>query len=184
MGRTGWRRMAWWCVPMVLAMTARPAQAQRELIFETVIPVDIQTAFDMWIEPDQASRFLAHEVRIDPWVGGRYEALFDPDTDPAGARAGTYNSKVLSIRRPQEISFEWESLTPMPAAQTLGGRRVLQRSVVQVRFTPRGADSTLVHIRHHGIGEGPDWDASLEFYRERGWPWILARLEALFATSG
>lgn len=157
---------------------------ERQLVYAVDVPLPIDAAFDMWITPARARQFLAKEVRIDPWVGGRYETLFEPQVDPAGARAGTYGSKVIALEAPDRLVFGWESLTPVRAAEELGGARVFQASEVEVTFEATGPRSTRVRVRHYGFGDDAQWDASFRFYRDFGWPWILGRLEALFAKTG
>lgn len=139
-------------------------------------------AFHLWTDSAQARRFLAEEVRIDSWVGGRYEALFDPQDDPAVALTGTYGSKVVALEPPRRLVFQWHSLTPRSAAQAVAGERRLQESMVEVRFEPIGGSvqRTRVTIRHYRFGDDTHWAAAYRFYRDRGWPWILRRLVALF----
>ncbi len=166
------------CVAAAALLTAQ----ERELHFEVTVPVSVEDAFRMWTDPAVARQFLALEVRIEPWAGGRYETLFDPENDPAGARAGTYGSTVLDITPPERLVFEWESLTPQAAAAELGGERKLQLSYVEVRFEAGSLSTTAVHIRHYGFGDDAHWDAAYRYYRDHGWPWILARLDRLFAA--
>lgn len=170
------------CVIAALLAGESPLQ-ERDLFFTVEVPLSIEAAWGMWLTPARARDFLAAEVRIEPWVGGRYETIFDPEADPAGARAGTYGSKIVAMDAPRRLVFEWESLTPEAAAAELGGERVLQKSEVEVVFEPRGVAATTVRIHHYGFGDGTHWDASYRFYRDRGWPWILRRLEALFAGA-
>lgn len=67
-------------VALLCVAAAAPLTAQeRDLHFEVTVPVSIEDAFRMWIDSAEAREFLALEVRIDPWVGGRYEANFDPE---------------------------------------------------------------------------------------------------------
>lgn len=163
----------------------RSEKGGRELVFTLELPETPEVVFRRWTETDEARRFLGREVRIEPRVGGRFEVLFDPVNDPAGALAGTYGSRVVSLEAPRQLVFEWNSLTPRVAAREVGGRRVLQKSLVEVRIesVPEAPSSSRVHVRHYGMGNGPDWDASYRYYRDSGWPWILRRLTALYRTS-
>lgn len=161
------------------------ADPGRELVFTLELPEPPEALFHRWTTESEARRFLAEEVRIEPRVGGRYETLFDPEHDPAGALAGTYGSKIVALEPPSRLVFQWNCPTPRAAAEEVGGRRVLQESLVEVRFDPAegNPDATRLRIRHFGIGEGPDWDASYRFYRDRGWPWIVGRLESLYGDE-
>lgn len=174
--------------PVDVSATAdtRSTASGRELAFTLELPDTPAALYRKWIDASEARRFLAEEVRIEPRVGGRYETLFDPENDPAGALAGTYGSKIVALEPPSRLVFEWNSLTPRVAAREVGGRRVRQESLVEVRFEAvAGAPGrTRLHIRHYGMGEGPDWEASFRFYRERGWPWILDRLRKVYSLDG
>lgn len=168
------------------ASLAAPVRAQeRELVFEIVLPGVPADHFDLWTTEAGARTFLAREVRIDPRPGGRYEALFDPENDPAGALAGTYGSKIVAFEPPGRLAFEWNCPTPRKAAEEVGGVRVLQESLVEVRFErdPDDPASTRVRVRHHGFGTGPHWDASYRYYRDAGWPWIFRRLAGAFGKD-
>jgi uncharacterized protein YndB with AHSA1/START domain len=164
-------------------LPATAAAQETELRFVVDVPVTVEDAFRMWTDSARASEFLAEDVRIDPWVGGRYETLFDPENDPAGARAGTCGSKILELEAPRRLVFEWHSLTPRLAAAEVGGLRVLQETTVEVTFEPIGESRTRIHIRHYGFGSDANWAAALRFYTEVGWPWVIRRLEGRFATE-
>lgn len=171
-------------VALLCVAAAAPLTAQeRDLHIEVTVPVSIEDAFRMWIDSAEAREFLALEVRIDPWVGGRYEANFDPESDPWGALAGTYGSKVLALEPPRRLVFEWHYLTPREAATQVGGRRVRQETTVEVTFEPLGKHETRIRIRHYGFGSDANWAASRRFYEQSGWPWIIKRLRGRF-TKG
>ncbi len=155
------------------------AEESQELNYTVTVPLSIAEAFEMWISPVWAKQFLALDVKIDPRVGGQYVAVFDPVGDPEGAYAGTYGSKIREIQPPSHILFEWKYLTPRQAAEALGGQRLHQESLVDIRFERISAQCTVVHIRHFGIPTHEHGKASFEFYRDSGWPWIIKRLEGI-----
>lgn len=162
-------------------MAAIPADAYAgELRYSVVLPIDRESAFDMWLEPETARRFIAFDVNIEPRVGGLYEAIFEPETDRVGAYAGTYTSRIRTLDRPRQLVFEWNYLTPKQAARQFEGQRMHQESLVEVTFEKHPDGCTTVLIRHHDIPDHAHGAASLEFYRENGWPWIIGRLTALF----
>lgn len=150
-----------------------------ELAYELVLPGTPAEHYALWTTEEGARTFLADEVRIEPRVGGRYETLFDPIEDPAGALAGTYGSKIVALDPPRRIVFQWHALTPRKAAEELGGVRRRQQSLlVEVGFEAASLEpaTTRVRVRHVGFGDGPDWDAQYRYYRDHGWPWIFRRL--------
>lgn len=173
-------------VALLLAI-AGPVRAQEpELTYELVLPGTPAEHYAMWISEEEARTFLAHEVRIEPRVGGRYETLFDPVEDPAGALAGTYGSKIVALDPPRRLVFQWHALTPRKAAEELGGVRRRQQSLlVEVGFEHASLEpaTTRIRVRHEGFGEGPDWDAQYRYYRDHGWPWIFRRLAERFGKE-
>ena len=172
-----------WFVTLGSIPNSAAADEENELNFTVEVPVGIAQAFEMWISPAWASQFLAIEVKIDARVGGRYEALFDPENDPAGAHAGTYGSKIREIKPMTQLMFEWNYFTPRLAAEALGGQRLYQETLVDVRFEQISEQCTSIHIRHFGLANHEHGTASYEYYRDYGWPWIINRLKGIFKSE-
>lgn len=170
------------CLTVGSVVPAFAADEGRELNYTVTVPLSIADSFELWVSPVWAKQFLALDVKIDPRVGGQYVAVFDPVGDPEGAYAGTYGSKIREIQPPVHILFEWNYLTPREATKALGGQRLHQESLVDVRFERISAQCTAVHIRHFGIPMHEHGTASFEFYRDSGWPWIIKRLNGMFGS--
>lgn len=154
------------------------AKGGREFTLEVVVNAPPAEVFSLWTDSQKAKTFLASDSRIEPRAGGRYEVMYDPDTDPDGATAGTKGSRILRYEPPTLLVFEWNSHNPNWPETTKNP----QLTWVEVRFGPASGDpaKTLVRIRHYGFREGGIWDDSLAYYRDQGWPWVTKRLRGLY----
>jgi uncharacterized protein YndB with AHSA1/START domain len=119
-----------------------------------------EAAFDAWLDPRQAARFLAaHTMTVgeftnDPREGGGFRLVMQG----AGDRF-EHSGRYVVIERPRRLVFTWIS--------TATDHRL---SLVTVVFTP--ADGGVrIDLEHEGIP-----DAERAFRHERGWGSILRKL--------
>ncbi len=92
-------------VAVLCLAAAAPLTAQEsDLHFEVNVPVSAEDAFRMWTDPAEASKFLALKVRIDPWVGGRYETISTPRTIPRELSRARMGPKFSSWNRRHALS--------------------------------------------------------------------------------
>ena len=94
---------------VLLTVVVLPPNASAQdsaLTLAVTVPLPQHEAFALWTTEQGLERFVADQVVVEPWVGGRYEIAFEPEVDPAGARAGTYGSRVLEVAPPHRLVFE------------------------------------------------------------------------------
>lgn len=123
-----------------------------------------EAAFDAWLDPRQAARFLAADRTVvgefenDPREGGAFRLVMQGD-DERFEHTGRY----VVIDRPRRLVFTWISA---------GTDRRL--SLVTVIFTP--ADGGVrIDLEHEGIP-----DAERASRHQGGWASILLKLQALY----
>jgi hypothetical protein len=116
---------------------------------------------------------LAPEARIDPWVGGRYEILFQPAQDPEGTRAGTKGAHILRWEKDRALSFEWRGRADMVEMNTLP-----LPTRVELTFEPIAGQPGRTHLTltHYGFLKGAGWDRSYDFF-DNAWATVIARLK-------
>ena len=120
-----------------------------------------EAAFDAWLDPRQAARFLAaHATTVgefsnDPREGGAFRLIMQG----AGERF-EHSGRYVMIERPLRLVFTWISA---------GTDHRL--SLVTVVFTPCDG-GVRIDLEHEGI---PDAERALR--HERGWDSILRKLE-------
>lgn len=134
--------------------------------------VSADRAFDAWITPAQASRFLfatrtgnVMQCEIDPRVGGRF---FVTDRRPQAdgdesvidvVHRGTF----VELDRPTRISFDFSVLN-------LG-----DESRVEIRIEPRGPQACELTLTHD-LGDG-DGAREMQEATRKGWTTMLANME-------
>jgi uncharacterized protein YndB with AHSA1/START domain len=122
-----------------------------------------EAAFDAWLDPRQAARFLApHPTTVgeftnDPREGGAFRLVMEG----AGERF-EHSGRYVVIERPQRLVFTWISA---------GTDHRL--SLVTLVFTP-SSGGVRIDLEHEGI---PDAERALR--HERGWGSILGKLAAV-----
>jgi uncharacterized protein YndB with AHSA1/START domain len=122
-----------------------------------------EAAFDAWLDPRQAARFLAAnettvgEFANDPRVGGAFRLVMQGD-----AAQFEHTGRYVVIDRPHRLVFTWISA---------GTDHRL--SLVTVIFTPV-PDGVRVDLEHEGI---PDLERATR--HQGGWASILRKLKFL-----
>ncbi|HSF39625.1 MAG TPA: SRPBCC domain-containing protein [Thermoanaerobaculia bacterium] len=152
----------------------------REIVFEAVLDAPPETVYELWTTPEGVRSFLAPEARIDPVVGGRYEILFSPGTDPEGEQAGTKGARILKMDKGRALAFEWRgaghmkemNATPLP-------------TWVELSFEPVQGEpgKTRLRFAHLGFGQGGGWDEAYSFFQS-AWGGALDSLKKVCAERG
>ncbi len=166
-------------------LVAQQAQStDRTIRIELVVGCAPSEVYKLWTTEAGLTEWFAPAARVDPRVGGRYEIIFDPATDPDGSVRGTKGARILELVPDKKLVFEWIAFEGQERAG-YGGPPVMpepersnEKTRVEVVFEPtRGdADKTRIGLVHNGFREGARWDAALAYFRERGWPGVLHQL--------
>ena len=128
------------------------------------INAPIEKVFDAWLDPAMLTQFILPapgmpqpEVENDPCEGGRFSIIMDVG-DNKIPHHGTY----LTINRPEELVFSWESPFSVDGSQ------------VALQFSAIDANTTQVELTHTKFA-----DEESCANHEGGWGNILDMLEEL-----
>jgi uncharacterized protein YndB with AHSA1/START domain len=140
---------------------------------ETIIPARLSEIWKAWTTTDGAMTFFAPRANIEPWKGGLYEILFDPES-PSGQR-GAEGLKILEILPESVLAFEWNNPPSIPSIRN-------EKTKVTIRFEKVDDTHTRVNLEHSGWRTGPDWQKAHQYF-EGAWDIVLNRLMKRF-TDG
>ena len=128
------------------------------------INAPIEKVFDAWLDPAMLTQFILPapgmpqpEVENDPREGGRFSIIMDVG-DNKIPHHGTY----LTINRPEELVFSWESPFSVNGSQ------------VALQFSAIDANTTQVELTHTKFA-----DEESRANHEGGWGNILDMLKEL-----
>ncbi len=86
---------------------AGKVRTDRAILLEKTVKGTPAEIFRLWTTLEGVRTFFAPDARLDPRVGGRYEIIFDPATDPEGRSRGTRGARILTFTEPRARAFEW-----------------------------------------------------------------------------
>ncbi len=164
-------------VAIALALPAASGpEAGRFIVVEATVEASPAEVFRLWTTEEGAKRFFAPDARIDAHEGGRYEIIFDPASDPEGARAGTRGAKILRFEPDRRLDFQWSVGVP---DVTWDLKATDFETHVEVSLEPVAGDAgkTRVRLVHAGFRRGGSWEAAYDFFA-RSWQLVLERLAA------
>ena len=142
-----------------------PEGMLRQATASVVVSASPERAFDAWLDPKIAARFLiagendTSDVAIDPREGGAFEVVMH-----APGRQIRHHGRYVVIDRPRTLVFTW-----------ISAGTEHQLSLVTVTFTPV-AGGVRVDLLHEGL-PGDRGAAA----HERGWASIFAKLADVLA---
>jgi uncharacterized protein YndB with AHSA1/START domain len=152
---------------------AGKVRTDRTIALEVTLDKPPADVYALWTTAAGVRKFLAPDARIEPTLGGRYQIVFDPAGDAAGAHRGTKGARILRLVPNQAIAFEW----PMPAfGPELGGPPI--HTWVELRLEPAAGrpGRTRLRIAMQGWKRGGKWGDAFTLFGERHWPLVLNRL--------
>jgi uncharacterized protein YndB with AHSA1/START domain len=129
-----------------------------------VLPAPPDVVYDEWLDAEGMTEWMCPRpavptrIQLDPKVGGRF--LFEIDDEGFEL---SIEGEYLELDRPHRLSFTWNCSTWEPTDPD---------SVVTVLLEPRGADHTLMTIRHAQL------PPKLVDDHQGGWTAIGDQLEA------
>ena len=162
----------------------QPQRADRTVRIELVVDRAPSEVYSLWTTEDGLRKWFAPEARVDARAGGRYEIIFDPQTDPDGSLRGTKGARVLELVPGKKLVFEWIAFVGQQQPGYGGPpympepERSSQKTRVEVTFagSPNDASKTRITLVHSGFRDGAKWDEALGYFRDKGWPAVLQRL--------
>lgn len=190
-------------IAMMLVAAASPAASEdmmkgkvrtdRTIAVETVVDGARAEVFELWMSSEGLKKFFATDARIEPRVGGRYEIIFNPKSDPEGTSYGTKGARVLKLERGRLLAFEWITFLRDDLSSDPGGPPAVPAAErnekpiptwVEVTFEDvAGAPGkTRVKLAHYGFREGGKWGESYAYFTQ-AWRHVLQQLTGQFAPK-
>lgn len=136
---------------------------RRVLSATLLLDAPVEEVFALWTTEAGVRSFFAPACRIEPFVDGAYEILFDPSAAPG--RRGSEGMRILVLEPPRRLAFTWNA--PPEEAYVRS-----QRTVVWVDLAPAGEARTHLTFTHAGWGDGPEWDRAYAYF-DRAWAAIV-----------
>jgi uncharacterized protein YndB with AHSA1/START domain len=153
----------------------------RAVVVEAVVEAPPADVFRLWTTNDGVRSFFAPDGRIDAKAGGLYEIVFDPKSDPEGARAGTKGARVLRIEPGKRLDFEWSVGVP-DVTWELKGTDFSTWVEVTFEPVPGRPGATRVRLAHEGFRSGGSWDTAHAYFGN-AWRVVLDRLTVYCAEG-
>lgn len=162
-------------ISAALLLCACGAQATPErAITETItVKANVGDVWNAWTTNDGIKSFFAPEANVEARVGGPFQIYMDPLAPPG--MKGADDMVFLAVQDKKMISFTWNAPPSLPEARK-------QRTVVIVRFTPRGELLTDVTLNHVGWGDAAtdnEWGKAHDYFA-KAWPNVLKNLKKRF----
>jgi uncharacterized protein YndB with AHSA1/START domain len=166
-----------WLV-MLMTLSACSAQATPERMISEKITVNagIDDVWKAWTTSEGIKTFFAPDANVEAKVGGPFAIYIDPFAPPG--MKGADDMVFLAVQDKRMLSFTWNAPPSLPEARK-------QRTVVVVRFVPRGDTLTDVTINHMGWGEPSadgEWGKAYDYFA-KSWPNVLKNLKKRFDSG-
>jgi len=144
---------------------------RHDIDIELVIEDDVEAVFDAWINPEQLTRWLAPEAKIEPAEGGAYELYWEPERPEVNSTRGCRITEIVPNR---ELSFSWRG--PEEYAEIMK-----DRTAVFLRFE-RCEGGTRLRLVHTGWGSSPEWQEAREWQSE-AWREAIDQLKDMLENT-
>lgn len=170
------------CAAGLFAACSKPtpeANSERAIVERVTVKANINEVWRAWTTTEGITSFFAPAANIDLRPGGAYEVFMLPNAK-VGER-GADGMVLLAVQDKKMISFTWNAPPSLPEARK-------QRTVVIVRFNPRGEQLTEVTLTHLGFGtvdannKADEWGKAYDYFA-RAWPNVLKNLQKRFESG-
>ncbi len=129
-----------------------------------------EKAFELFITNKGLESWLTVKADVEPYVGGKYELFWEPDTPEDNSTIGC---KILAIVKPNYLNFEWKG--PKHYKHFMNDAQPLTN--VTVIFTAK-ANQTMVTLIHTGWRGTSDWEEARQYFIN-AWKGAFKQLEEL-----
>jgi len=177
------KKIFWFTVTIcLLTACSNPTpqvSAERAIVERIAIKAGVDEVWRAWTTTEGVTSFFAPAANIDLRPGGAYEVFMLPNAS-VGER-GADGMVLLAVQDKKMISFTWNAPPSLPQARQ-------QRTVVIVRFLPRGELLTEVTLTHLGWGDvnendkADEWGKAYDYFA-RAWPNVLKNLQKRFESG-
>jgi uncharacterized protein YndB with AHSA1/START domain len=162
------------------AVSPEPVPPTRSIEISLLAEVPPAEVVRLWSTADGVRSFLAPAANIAGEVGGPFEIVFEPETDPEGAHHGTSGATLLALEPGWRVAFTW---TFPPFGPEFNTRPFPTWVEVTAEAMPDRPGHSIVHFAHHGFPLKAEWDRVYEMFRDGNWPLVLNRF-VVFCRDG
>jgi uncharacterized protein YndB with AHSA1/START domain len=172
----------------VETLMAGKVDTGRSIVLEVTVDEPVEEVFHLWTTAEEIPKFFAPKAVIEPRLGGRYEMIFDPESDPEGDDSGTKGARILRFEPNRALWFEWTGFSRTgsnphgPVAWPEQKDRRPIATWVEIQFDRVSGDpgKTRVRLIERGFGSGGKWEDAIQYFWIN-WALILGRLGAYCA---
>ncbi len=156
-----------------ILLAANPAPATREFVFDVTVDRKPAEVYALWTTTEGVRKFFAPVSVIEPRVGGRYQIVFEPKTDPEGRKHGSFGVSILELVPNRRFVTEW---TFPPFGPEYNTKPFPTR--VELDFEEGFDGRTRLRLAHRGFPADAAWDKPFTTFRDVIWPYVLNSLVA------
>jgi len=148
---------------------------KKKIEYSFILPASPKKVYDAWTTADGIKSFFAPECTIEMKKFGKYHIIFDPDA-PVGSK-GAEDEAVLGYEPNKMFSFTWGFPPTLPEL------RANQKTVVLLRFSREGEETTKFSFSQTGWGSGEPWKEGFQYFVHAWGNIVLPRLRYRFEVG-
>jgi len=152
------------------------ANGEKVLQFESVLPTDIKSAWQLFTTDEGLKKWMAPVAHIEYSIGGSIVTNYDKDkslSDPSSIKL-----PIISYLEGQMLILKVNLNGNFPESCRNSDEHL--QEVLQ--FKEAGPGQTRLISSMIGWGKGPDWDKTYSFF-EKGNEWTYQELLKVFASK-
>ncbi|CAN0490580.1 unnamed protein product, partial [Phaeothamnion confervicola] len=143
----------------------------RDIAEEIIIPRPLADAWNLWATHEGLESWLTPLARVEGKLGGSYALFFDPADRSDN---NTDGCKITAWVPERVLAFEWKGPSWLEVMNSDP-----YPTWVLLAFEALDPNTTAVHFRHGGWGEGEDWQEARETFR-RIWKAVFMKISSPF----
>jgi len=160
-------------VLLALAVPMMVCAEERIVRHEAMVHAPVGAVWKAFTTRAGVESWMVPVAEVDLRIGGTLQTNYNPQAKIG--EAGTIVQHILAYEPERMLATRFTAPEGAPAAA-----KKAQDTWTVYRFEPSGAQDTRVTVTMLGWGEGPEWDASYDFFK-RGNAWEMGELVRHFA---
>lgn len=143
--------------------------SRRAIVVSARVAAPPADVFAAWTSTEAITAWFVDEARVELRIGGPFEVLFLPDTEP---ERGSEGCRILTFVPDELLAFTWNAPPQYPEL-----RPARTWCVVRFEAIDDGTRVTLTHTGwpDAGFDDGSRWPEVFAYF-ERAWPMVMKAL--------